>query len=450
MNMKNSVMRWRFNWKQGSFMKNVLIMLSGTATAQGIGILATPILARLYTPTQYGQLSVYMSLLSLAALFSSIGYERAIPMEKEEEDVPSLLMLCMTITVFLSVVLLAVVILLAPIINKLWNINGVILLLPLSFLGYGLYNTLSYWALRTKSYGPLSRTKWVQGIGSLMIQLVSPFIGLGKMGLLLGDIFGRVSGTGTLLTRYLRSKGGEVSFLPWRGRGYKMLSLARRYRQFPVYVTGGALFNAAVLQSMPLFMSTYYNLHEAGAIAMVDRILGGPLMLLGMSVSQVFYAEAMELSRTRPRELESLFYQTFRRLCKLGVIPILLIMGVGPFAFQWVFGNEWMDAVKYIPLYAMLYGVNFLFSPLSSILESLRLQKWLFWWNLARFFSFSICILTIVLLKLSAFYAVLLYTLTLSSFYIVIFMMSKWAITKYNQELTANKEGDHREHEVQV
>ncbi|WP_314590564.1 lipopolysaccharide biosynthesis protein [Paenibacillus terrigena] len=450
MNMKNSVMRWRFNWKQGSFMKNVLIMLSGTATAQAISILATPILARLYTPTQYGQLSVYMSLLSLAALFSGMGYERAIPMEKEEKDVPSLLMLCMIITVFLSVVLLAVVILLVPIINKLWDINGVILLLPLSFLGYGLYNTLSYWALRTKSYGPLSRTKWVQGIGSLIIQLISPFVGLGKMGLLLGDAFGRVAGTGTLLTRFLKSNGGEAPFLPWRGHGNKLFVLAKRYRQFPIYVTGGALFNAAVLQSMPLFMSTYYSLHEAGAVAMVDKILGGPLMLLGMSISQVFYAEAMELSRTSPRELERLFYQTFKKLCKLGIIPILLIMGIGPFAFQWVFGNEWADATKYIPLYAMLYGVNFLFSPLSSILESLRLQKWLFWWNLARFFSFSFCILTIVLLKLSAFYAVMLYTLILISFYIIIFMMSKRAIARYNHELNKNMEEDHREHEVQI
>lgn len=423
---------WRVLSQPGSFIRNVIIILSGTAFAQGLGILMSPVLARMYTPEQYGKLSVYMSLLSLAALFGSLGYERAIAMEEEDDRVPVLLMLCFSITCGLTLLLTGITLIFQPLEEHYFKLGPVIYLLPIGFAGYGFYNALSYGALRSKSFGPLSKTKWIQGLGSISVQLIAPFVGFGKVGLILGDVFGRIAGLGTLFTLYrkqLLTKGGMN-----KGILVGMKQLAMKYKRLPLLITGSSLFNAATLQLMPLFISSYYGLEEAGGIALVDKVLGGPILLLSMSISQVFYAEAMQRSRDNPMELVSLFRNTFTRLLRFGLLPILLIAYFGSDLFVWIFGEAWSSAAHYVPVFALLYGVNFLFSPLSAILESLRLQHWYLCWNILRFVFFISGIGITTWMGASAFMTTIVYASILGVFYVGIYVMSLLAIKKFIRE----------------
>lgn len=449
-----AIKRWRVLTGQGSFVKNVIIMLSGTAAAQGIGIVLSPLLAHLYTPEQYGELAVYMSILAISVLFGSLGFERAIPMEEDEEHIPYIVTFCFLLLVLLTGVFLAAIILFAPMITDSFRIGMIVYLLPISFFGYGLYNTLNYWALRTRSYGPLARTKWVQGMGGILIQLAAPFVGLGRVGLVLGEVFGRVAGTGTLYTLFHKQfrPGQWARQANWS----IMKKMASRYRKIALYVTGSGVFTSMTLQMLPLFMAGYYGLKEAGSIALVDKVLGGPILLLSMSISQVFYAESMKHARENPQMLEQLFRDTFRKLCRIGVVPILVIAVAGPPLFVWLFGTAWEPAAKYVPVYALLYGVNILFSPVSVILESLRLQHWNFWWTVTRFLSLALGLLIVVWLQLSPLAAAILQAVILGVFYLIIYRISAIGIRKRKEEwmnsaatggtdTTVNERGDRSE-----
>ena len=75
--------------RRSNFAKNTMIVSAGTAFAQGMGIIFSPIITRIYTPEEYGLLAVFSSITALLVVFSSLRYQVAIPIaDNDEGDVP--------------------------------------------------------------------------------------------------------------------------------------------------------------------------------------------------------------------------------------------------------------------------------------------------------------------------------------------------------------------------
>ena len=77
----------------GGFVRSVLTVASGSAAAQLLLSLALPVLARLYTPAEYGVLAVYSAILTVLVVVASLRYESAIRLPREESSAGSLLVL---------------------------------------------------------------------------------------------------------------------------------------------------------------------------------------------------------------------------------------------------------------------------------------------------------------------------------------------------------------------
>ncbi|MDT2264523.1 hypothetical protein P7H12_14360 [Paenibacillus larvae] len=60
------------------FVKQVSVLAGGTAFSQLLLVAASPVLTRLYTPEQFGVLSVYVALLSIFTVIGSL-YEHGHP-----------------------------------------------------------------------------------------------------------------------------------------------------------------------------------------------------------------------------------------------------------------------------------------------------------------------------------------------------------------------------------
>ena len=70
----------RWPWLPGgAFARGVLTLASGTALAQALLALAVPVLARLYTPADYGVLAVYASTLTVLVVPSMAAMPAATP-----------------------------------------------------------------------------------------------------------------------------------------------------------------------------------------------------------------------------------------------------------------------------------------------------------------------------------------------------------------------------------
>ena len=76
------------------FLKNVSIMLTGAALGQSVSILLSPVLTRLFSPQQFGILSVYTAILTIIVVMASLRYEMTLPLAASDEDAINLAAVC--------------------------------------------------------------------------------------------------------------------------------------------------------------------------------------------------------------------------------------------------------------------------------------------------------------------------------------------------------------------
>ena len=78
---------------KSDFSRNVLTLMTGTTIAQAIPIAISPILTRIYTPEDFGVFALYMSIVSIISVVATGGYEMALMLPQDDEDVKSLVKL---------------------------------------------------------------------------------------------------------------------------------------------------------------------------------------------------------------------------------------------------------------------------------------------------------------------------------------------------------------------
>ncbi|MGN6392920.1 MAG: lipopolysaccharide biosynthesis protein [Gemmatimonadales bacterium] len=349
----------------GVFGRSVVTLASGTAVAQGLLALATPVLTRLYTPADYGTLAVYSSTLTVLLVVASLRYELAIPLPEDESTAASLLVLTF---VFLGVstagLSIAVWLVGDPFTTavRVPALRPYLWLLPVGFVGAGVYQALSYWAIRRSAFGRLARTRLSQGVGQVASQVGLGLARAGAPGLLIGDVIGRVAG------------GGGLALLAWRDRPAALVSrasigeAARRYRRFPLLTTWAGIFNIGSLQLPSILFSATFGAAAAGLYALSYKMLVLPTMLVGQAVGQVFLARAAALAR-EPERLKELT-ERIALVLFAGGLPVFAVIALsGPRLFATVMGGQWEQAGRYAQVLAPWFVVWLVSSPLSGLLS---------------------------------------------------------------------------------
>lgn len=86
---------------KSKFAKNIALVAGGTAFAQLIGVVFSPIITRIYLPEEYGVLTVYASVLAIISISASLDYQLAIPIADDDEKAINLLALSTIVLTFL-------------------------------------------------------------------------------------------------------------------------------------------------------------------------------------------------------------------------------------------------------------------------------------------------------------------------------------------------------------
>jgi O-antigen/teichoic acid export membrane protein len=349
----------------GVFGRSVVTLASGTAVAQLGLALATPVLTRLYSPADYGTLAVYASTVTVLLVIASLRYELAIPLPEDETMAGSLLGLALLLVAGMTVGLALLVWLAGDAFIAAVRVPALRpyrWLVPLGFAGAGLYQALSYWAIRRRAFGRLARTRLSQGLGQVATQLGCGFAGLGAPGLLMGDVVGRVAGGGGLGLAAVRDRPFARTT---RGT---LAAAAARYRRFPLLTTWSGLLNVGSLQLPSILFAAFFGAAAAGLYALSYKMLVLPTMLLGQSVAQVFLSRAAIAARD-PAELRQLTERTALVLFGVG-LPLFAVVALGgPQIFGTVMGQRWEQAGRYAQVLAPWFVVWLVSSPLSGLLN---------------------------------------------------------------------------------
>jgi O-antigen/teichoic acid export membrane protein len=397
--------------------------------AQVIAIAASPILTRIYSPSDFGALQIFISLMVFALVIAAGRYEFALLLPEDEQssiDVLGVALLCVCLT---TIVAAGIVILC----HYYWMLPASMLLLkehlwllPVSVLGGGLYQVLSYWSMRHNDYRQIATTKFTQVGAMVATQLGAGLVIHGSLGLLIGDAVGRVIGSGRFLRELWRDYAGQILAIRLSG----MIRVAVRYRDYPLVSSWGSLLNSSGLALPALFLAQYYGPKYTGWFALVNRVLGVPAMLIGASIAQVYTSEAAKLSRTDPQRLMCIFIKTTRRMLYLGLPPCVLFTIFAPWLFQAIFGDAWREAGVYARCLAFAFYASFINSPVTFTLSVLQRQRAQLAWDAVKL---ALTIVSIMLphhFGYSARVAILVYGVAMTLMYGIHWTLSHYAIKR--------------------
>lgn len=77
---------------RGSAARDIATLTTGTAIAQFIGVISMPLLSRLYAPSDFGLLAVFVAASSIAATLITLRYETSILVLKEDSEAATLVL----------------------------------------------------------------------------------------------------------------------------------------------------------------------------------------------------------------------------------------------------------------------------------------------------------------------------------------------------------------------
>ena len=370
------------------FIKNVVMVASGTAGAQIIGMAFSPVITRLYGAESIGLLGVFVSAIAIVAPVSALTYPIAVVLGKREKEAVTISHISLFFSFLVALLVLLILLLWkAPILSVLnaGTISDYVFLIPFAIIFSSLLQIMEQWMIREKLFKLTAQLnvfksamvnvfKVVGGIVNpqAIILIIITTLGSGLHAMLLGLGLKHKKG---------RAFIGRMKFWQLPG-GYRYFrDIAWKYRDFPFYRAPQVLINS-LSKSLPIIMlSGFFGPAAAGYYSIAKMVLGVPSQLIGKSVSNVFYPKITEIAR-KGEVLTGHVLKATGAMALVGIIPFLLVIFFGPWLFEFVFGDEWAIAGVYARWLSLMYFFGFINKPCVAVAPVLKAQGWLFFYEL--------------------------------------------------------------------
>jgi O-antigen/teichoic acid export membrane protein len=347
-----------------SFLRSVGVILTGTIAAQSIPLLGSLVIARIYSPADFGGFSAWLGIVMMAAVIVTGRFEMALAVEADGE--PRRFAVAATLGT-----ILLVSIFIALIVGVLYLTTGLLenfqplmagLFVPAALLA-GVTHTWQAWAAAEGNYRGLSWIRISQAFVATIAQILAGLVSPTSAGMMLGHVLGTASGIG--IAMYLMplnplAMGARTEF--WT----RLKTFWRNQKRFPMFALPADAINAASGQLPILLVASRFGAEASGIFALTIRVVGAPIGLLGAAVLDVFKRSAASSYRDKGHCKEE-YGRTFWLLAAGGVILALGVIVVAEHLFVVAFGEPWRQA-GVIAIWLMpMFALRFVASPLSYV-----------------------------------------------------------------------------------
>jgi O-antigen/teichoic acid export membrane protein len=358
---------------KSELIRSASILISGTVIAQLISIALQPVLRRLFSPESFGIYSVYLSLIGIVIVISSLRFDDAIVLPKTDKESTNILGLSLMLSFLFNLLLFIIVILKGEKIIAILNLPSAIPVKVLYIIPFGsfLYSTnqcLNFWMIRKRRFLAVSVNKLLrrgtEGISQIGFALVKT-----PNGLIYSDVIGQIANLATVIIQALKN-----------GLNYKVVSLNRikyvfiKFKDFPKFNLIPAAMSTCSYLLPPIFINKFFSSESAGYFDLAKLLLSVPLAFVTASFSSVLLqkvAEKFNKGESFISELKPVFYI-------VGIVAlaeILVIVLFGEELFRFIFGNEWIFSGRISKIMVWSFAFNFIVSTFTAIFVSMRKIK---------------------------------------------------------------------------
>lgn len=373
---------------KSDFSKNIITLMTGSAIAQAIPILISPILTRIYSPEEFGIFALYMAFISIGASIVTLKYEAAILLPKKEENAKYLVHISLIFALLFSLLFFITYVFFNVEFNSFFKLtNNIFYFVPLGIFLFAIYAIFLQWANRKKDYKNMNINRLIQSSSISIFQILIGIFNKISFGLILSDVIGRIIAVLLIVNRVLDQVRLEVFSLK------KTIILIKRYKKFPKYEMPATVLNITSYELVYIIIPIYFSSITAGLYFLVFRVLMTPIGFIGTSITEVFKNRAIE-DLNKYNSCRIIYKKIFLLLFIIGIIPIIIILIWGQVIFSFVFGEEWREAGLYAQILAPLALLRLISSPLSYLFiirERLELDL------LVQFIFFILIVLSLII-----------------------------------------------------
>lgn len=316
-------------------------------------LIATPWLARLYTPLEFGFFAIFSAVASVVASASCLRHDVAILVVRDDEaaSVSQLALLYVLGVAAIGGVLAATGV-------PSWvsanyaALDDCGLQLAVAVVGGGALLVACGLSMRREEYVLNALMRSIQGPVYVLSALFLPF-GLVN-GWVAGWLFAAV-----IALAYVQDQVGLASFSALRRQAFKL-------KHYALNLTPTFLLDSFAL-ILPVFViGNAYGPEVTGNYSQVTKLIGAPLLLVSAVVGQIFIERSGKLYRRGESSLP-LFCRT---LSVLGAVALVVLAVVGVFGdvlVGWILGAAWRTDRLFVVLISVPILCKVVVSPTTTI-----------------------------------------------------------------------------------
>ncbi|HDZ6489606.1 TPA: type 8 capsular polysaccharide synthesis protein Cap8K [Staphylococcus aureus] len=344
------------------FIGDSFLMILSSGIAQVILIITTPIITRLYSPTEFGEFTIFSNIAMILIPIINARYDLLIVNTKNDRSANILSQISFLISLLILLILIpifAISVWLYP--NFILDFIFIIIMLFL----VSLTNIFTNYLNKERKYKVLSLINVFRAGSMALLQIIFGLLALGSLGLIIGFSLSYIAGI------TLGYKTFKKHFNIVRDKEETKALFLENKNQL-VYSTPSILLNSLSFSVVVFFIGILYTNTEVGIYGMAIRVLGIPVTIISLGLSKIFMQQANDYY---------IEYGNFRNLLLkfssiLVIVSIILYVPLYLFSEELVnilLGHSWVDAITVIKIVIPLFVIRLIVSTVS--LSVIVLQK---------------------------------------------------------------------------
>lgn len=358
--------------RQGGFGRDVTMLMSGTAIGQIIPIAMSPVLTRIFTPSDFALFGTFLSISNILIIVVTGRYDRAIMLPTKRKDALAIVALASAFTIGVCICLFVLFFFFGELISQRLDQPSLeywLYWVPLLVLFGGFYQILNVFSNRQKKYKLLATSKVVKSGSTVLMNVGVSFLSRGPFGLIFGNITGQFFSFFVLLKNFLREERTDL----YKVRLKNSLKQAKKYRKFPLLDMPSTLMNKSLNDVLVIEINRVFVEVVSGYYVLMRRILAMPISFFVTSFSDVFY---QKLSENQDVEIMARQIEGFmKKLILYFVGPYFLFVYTSPLYVTFIFGENWSELYKLIYIFSPLFFLNIVLSPFGNVLRIINKQE---------------------------------------------------------------------------
>lgn len=344
------------------FIGDSFLMILSSGIAQVILIITTPIITRLYSPTEFGEFTIFSNIAMILIPIINARYDLLIVNTKNDRSANILSQISFLISLLILLILIPIFAISAWLYPNF--ILDFIFIIIMLFL-VSLTNIFTNYLNKERKYKVLSLINVFRAGSMALLQIIFGLLALGSLGLIIGFSLSYIAGIA------LGYKTFKKHFNIVRDKEETKALFLENKNQL-VYSTPSILLNSLSFSVVVFFIGILYTNTEVGIYGMAIRVLGIPVTIISLGLSKIFMQQANDYY---------IEYGNFRNLLLkfssiLVIVSIILYVPLYLFSEELVnilLGHSWVDAITVIKIVIPLFVIRLIVSTVS--LSVIVLQK---------------------------------------------------------------------------